>query len=899
MKIIRAIFQKKRLLLAVFQHIAAAVIMLIIASVLLESKVTISTINGEEIYRVNAFEPNKSFEDSDLFHKIFESSVEDVTRLVVIKSQMETDGYFDSSKYVDVTKYANRKGTGNNCPITAIYKLDDLIKWGKYGVQYHVKTMPMSDFLFYFDTPISIDQFGIDEFGDLYFKGYSSNEILYKKYEYESEPYTEDATNYEQISFLLSMLSDEDINELIFSYLTNTIFNQFTSYRDEEGELMVSFPIVECRYSMIDGQNQLTSCANNWVEYMKLQDNLVETIESLQTNYRQYQEKRTLYHEQDSNLRYVVRMVTEEGPQTYTNVSSLMKATDSDITEFFEEYRRYFIYYPDSLEFFGNTSLTENDVFKYVSEYDYAYPDTTHIWIGVDTEYPVQGDSFGMAHDAFQGIVPRLPFYAVCIIALAFLWCGIGIYQIINTGKWYDEKEEKQLKLYKIDYIWTEAMLTFFSLFLLGCQWGILQLNAIVNESNLEGIERTDWYRYGCFAMFGFLSSWVFCIFFYSLVRRIQGRNLWKKSLFCMIFRGVFRVFDFILTHGNAAVRTLIMYNLFLLLNVLGVYLLYTYRTVFGIVFTIIISMVVFDVFIGMILFKNSAERSDIVDGINRIRGGEVEYKLNVDTLRGTNREMADAVNNIGEGIRKAVSTSMKDEKMRTDLITNVSHDIKTPLTSIINYVDLIKRMGIQEEPLKGYIAILDTKSQRLKQLTDDLVEASKISSGNIKLDKKDIDLTELVSQTIGEFSDKLEEKRLTVIFENSTLATHIYADSRRMWRVIENLFNNLCKYALEGTRVYIDMKVNEGVVELSIKNISKEQMNIKPEELTERFIRGDSARSTEGSGLGLSIARSLVEVQGGNFEIQLDGDLFKIVIRFPEYNPQPFELIDMTGQEK
>jgi signal transduction histidine kinase len=261
-----------------------------------------------------------------------------------------------------------------------------------------------------------------------------------------------------------------------------------------------------------------------------------------------------------------------------------------------------------------------------------------------------------------------------------------------------------------------------------------------------------------------------------------------------------------------------------------------------------------------------------------------VEYKLETDKLHGQNKALADAVNNIGEGIRKAVKTSMKDEQLKTDLITNVSHDIKTPLTSIINYVDLLKRLKIEEEPAKGYITILDTKAQRLKQLTDDLVEASKISSGNIELNLEKLNLTELLNQSIGEFSEKLEEKQLQVVFENKSHPAFVCADSRRMWRVVENLFNNICKYAMEGTRVYIDLESENERVCVSVKNISKQQMNIHPDELTERFIRGDLARSTEGSGLGLSIAKSLVLAQGGTFEIKMDGDLFKIVISFAEY---------------
>ena len=347
------------------------------------------------------------------------------------------------------------------------------------------------------------------------------------------------------------------------------------------------------------------------------------------------------------------------------------------------------------------------------------------------------------------------------------------------------------------------------------------------------------------------------------------------------------KLLRFILTHRNSVISSLIPYNLYLLINLSGIVALYLFVDRKWIAALILVAIVAFNVVIGMFLFKQHAEQNTIIDGINKIRDGEVDFNLDSESLHGNNRELAVAVNNIGEGIRKAVKTSMKDEQMKTDLITNVSHDIKTPLTSIINYVDLLKRLKIREEPAKGYIDILDTKAHRLKQLTDDLVEASKISSGNIILNKEKLNLTELINQGIGEFSEKFEEKGLTMIFDAGGGSAYIFADSRRMWRVLENLLSNICKYAMENTRVYCDIEKRDGRVIASIKNISRQQMNIQPDELTERFIRGDSARSTEGSGLGLSIAKSLTQVQGGEFTIYLDGDLFKVTLDFAEYQQQ------------
>ena len=225
--------------------------------------------------------------------------------------------------------------------------------------------------------------------------------------------------------------------------------------------------------------------------------------------------------------------------------------------------------------------------------------------------------------------------------------------------------------------------------------------------------------------------------------------------------------------------------------------------------------------------------------------------------------------------------SELRNEKMKADLITNVSHDIKTPLTSIINFVDLLKRENIQDERIRGYIDILDQKSQRLKALTNDLVEASKISSGNISLSIEKINLVELINQSIGEFIDKFEEKGLTPMLTLPSEPVFVMADSRGVYRVVENLYNNIYKYALENTRVYVDMDMMGKSVVITFKNISAEPLNVNSGDLTERFTRGDVSRKTEGSGLGLSIAKSLTEAMNGTFDVTLDGDLFKAIISF------------------
>ena len=216
---------------------------------------------------------------------------------------------------------------------------------------------------------------------------------------------------------------------------------------------------------------------------------------------------------------------------------------------------------------------------------------------------------------------------------------------------------------------------------------------------------------------------------------------------------------------------------------------------------------------------------------------------------------------------------------MKTELITNVSHDIKTPLTSIINYVDLLKQENIQDEKVQEYIKVLDSKSQRLKKLIEDLVEASKASSGNVKLNIEEINLSELLKQVTGEFKDKFDERNLIIDLDLPSNNVNIQADNRYMYRIIENLYSNVSKYALENTRVYITLLKTNDEIRLEIKNVSKDKLNITADELMQRFVRGDKSRYTEGSGLGLSIAKSLCELQDCKFDIEIDGDLFKAVL--------------------
>lgn len=270
--------------------------------------------------------------------------------------------------------------------------------------------------------------------------------------------------------------------------------------------------------------------------------------------------------------------------------------------------------------------------------------------------------------------------------------------------------------------------------------------------------------------------------------------------------------------------------------------------------------------------------------GAQRIANGELDYRIDTDRMFWELKKHGEHLNDIGTGMNRAVNERLKSEHFKTELITNVSHDIKTPLTSIINYVDLLQKEQIEDPKAREYLEVLSRQSARLKKLIEDLLEASKASTGSLTVIMEQCDAGVMLVQTVGEFEEKLLAEQIGLQIKKPEESVLIEADSRHLWRVFDNMMNNICKYAQPMTRAYVNLEQDGEHAVIIFRNISKYPLNISSEELLERFVRGDSSRNTEGNGLGISIAKSLTELMNGTFDLIVDGDLFKVVIAFPLY---------------
>lgn len=578
---------------------------------------------------------------------------------------------------------------------------------------------------------------------------------------------------------------------------------------------------------------------------------------------RRYLQYTNEFKSGESNFCYWYRI----GEAWYTNQPDTKEGQEFDVEAVLMEAKtmgNYLIYDLVDKEFGTDINGMADYFFGGGNQMLWPADDMTLI-IGIDTELSAEDDIYEASREyeqlhpwikvcTFSGLVSLMGW----IISLVYLTLAIGR----RTG-------EEKIHLNPIDKIKTEILVAAF-IFMM------VELVILITKVNSE-----EWAVYGIIVASGTVSlviDGLFLIFYLSMVRRMKAEMLWETSVACWLERGIRKVF----ARQKTTVRVLLLFAGHMAVCFILAVGAFYYQSM-----TALVVLLLFSAGECYMILRKAVEQYQIRQGVEKIRDGALSGKIDIEQLHGEEKSLAEAINNIGEGLLHAVDDSTKNERMKADLITNVSHDIKTPLTSIINYVNLMKLEKIDNERVQGYIQILDEKSQRLRQLTADLVEASKISSGNVKLDMQVIDLVELVYQTSGEFNEKFEQKELTIVTKLPKTAVLIRADGRQLYRVIENLYNNVAKYALEKTRVYVDIAYVEEKVVFSIKNVSEHSLareNSNAGDLTERFIRGDSSRTTEGSGLGLSIAKSLTVLMGGVFDIKVDGDLFKASITFPQY---------------
>ena len=814
---------------------------------------------------------SEPYEESADFSAVVSSMIQDVFEQFRVSDLMETDGAYNPQKLVDVMEYAQTgKISGGNVSGVA-YTLEQLEEWGG---EYYTGD----------DSAL-----------------YSENEVVVCRrpdgsyHYYYLEDFLEQFAQGEMVMEFAGGQQDQAgfLRELQEGKLTDSGGYELRIF-DREGNKLY----VDCwnfgrslreRYAPA-GADSLLEIVNASPQLngrlSMIYENIATALNDIYNSSQAYQTGWDWMAEGNTNFTYIY--INEDTKQVYTNCEDYKGYREAEL--YINELKsgdqvKYMVIRPKLRDFSTNMNVSAAGEWSMLRS---SRPDSSAEIVfaaAVDTKYPVQ-DQF---YEGRENYNDNLPFLRGSLIMLSvggllFLICTVWLTLIAGR-----RPGDEEIHLTAFDRWKTEiaAAAVFFA-------WGVVTLFLLS-----AGVPEIDWSRsvqsaenyiseYGvpylysglftiavdfadvtgvfCYSAFTFLCFYAGYI---SLVRRIRGKVLWRGSLVWAVLHFTKKAFASrhdTLKAGAAMAGFIGIQTLAILVRSMPMLILALLADAAALWF----------------ILSSAMAKGRIRKGIEEIASGNLEYRIDLTGLRGTEREMAEKVNDIGGGLNRAVDEAMRNERLKTDLITNVSHDIKTPLTSIINYVDILKRSDIADEKIRGYLDILEAKAHRLKTLTEDVVEASKVSSGNITLEYMDVDLRELIRQTEGELSEKFSARDLAMVVSLPEEPAVIHVDGRRMWRVLENIFNNAAKYAMPGTRVYADLSLTETEVSFSLKNISEQPLNIPAEELTERFIRGDLSRSTEGSGLGLSIARSLTTMQGGRFSLYLDGDLFRVDLSFP-----------------
>ena len=826
------------------------------------------------------------FEESQEFNYMVENYMDDVLTQIRLENLFETDGMMNRNKEIDVMEYS-KNDTANGENVSGIaYSLEELINWG-------------------------------EDFDSAESDNYAKNSVIVCQkpegtYEYY---YTSDfMTRVESGVFDIIMQDGSDVDgflqELQNGKYTSSGFYNFDIV-DMEGNILYTdcwnfgSALIE-KYAPQGAENLLQVVNNSPRLNGKLSviyDDLAYTLGNIYSDYQNYQMGFEHLEEGNTNFTYIYanndtkKVVTNK--TSYENYAELEKNVQNLISE---KDVKYLVIYPKLKDFNSNMNVSKSDKWEKLRSYSSEKKWNSVFAVAVDTTYTIQ-DQFYQNKVAYDNNIPYFKGTTWLLVLSIILFLGATIWLTLEAGR---TAEDEELHLNGFDHWKTEiAAVLIVLIWIVGSYIGIHFWNGniytMINDiptylkdggtyfeyyyargmdvssaymsaslylPSLSIAELAEIYFYGVFTLGCFFMGYV------SLIKRIKGRNLWKNSLLRVIVRFIYKIYD----NRKKTTKTVLLLCGFFLVQGIAV----LFRNGVTMLLVLLADVGVFYVVLNGLLLKEKLKK-----GIEEIALGNMEYQIPLQGLRGENLKLAEMINGIANGFHMAVEEAMKNERLKTDLITNVSHDIKTPLTSIINYVAILKQSDIADPKIQGYLDILEAKAQRLKTLTEDVVEASKVSSGNISLEYMDVDLVEMIQQTEGEMAEKFEARNLKMIVNLPAEPAVVHVDGRRMWRVLENIFGNAAKYAMPGTRVYADLKLEEDTVDLSLKNVSEHQLNISADELTERFIRGDLSRSSEGSGLGLSIAQSLTTMQGGTFNLYLDGDLFRVNIRFPRVKKQ------------
>lgn len=843
---------------------------------------------------------NNSFTTSAYFNSLFQESAEEVLKFGELRKKFETDGVYDAEKQIDIKKYYSSQGRAGEAVVdkgddgdSRRYTLDELAEWAR---NYTTSNYEINS-SFYIENGIHQKQTVTREgnaiynqerrivtladmspelqemivsnvehyYGGAYRVSYSGSgdaqtqtDTVEDTQEAEDDSAAQEIQQTEQMDEIIQKVIDGrlyslDVNEL------KALLMDMNMWRED---YTATYSFVNEDYLSIDGRgiwNDFIQGKCTGIQMQKAYEALEYTLENIGQEVNTYKKCLNRYNlkKEGSNVYYWITKGKED--TVYTNLED---TSMDDLIEYGKKMGKYFFYRESDMRLETNIKGME-DLFYNEMEQQYGGKGNI-LFVCVNTTFP-QEDSYYQARQEYNHMYPWIYVGTISMVisALGCLICFIYLSTIAGkTGEgkepvicWFDKIPTELVFI-------GEAVSAIVTIVIFG------EVLYRFSASELAGLLIIS-------GVIAFFASALFMLFYLSFVRRIRAGILWEGSITHWIMQGIGTMFQ----ARHPATKMIIWFAIHLLACTMLSPLLLAWSSEqqsLG-----IICFVGMSITEGILIIREGVQRNKVLEGIRNIACGDLEFKIDTRELKGDNKKLAEAVNTIGDGLFHAVDDSMKNERLKADLITNVSHDIKTPLTSIINYVDLLKREDIPNERAQNYIAVLEQKSQRLKQLTEDLLEASKISSGNITLQMDRINFVELVYQTGGEFNEKFEAKGLTAVTKLPKEPVVIMADGRRIWRVVENLYNNVAKYAMANTRVYVDMEIQEDKVSLSIKNISQNALNIQADELTERFIRGDVSRSTEGSGLGLSIAKNLTNLMGGEFEIYLDGDLFKVTISF------------------